>query len=93
MCLLRAAPKRVDLAWWAGRMRHMRSVRGHMSGVFMVAVDPSGRYFVTGSDDAVAKIWCAKTAVLQASCCAHLVRFCTVPGWHRGASCRGHVRR
>jgi hypothetical protein len=69
-----AARKAVDVGWCAGRLRHVRSVRGHLSGVFMVAVDPCGRYFVTGSDDAVAKIWCCRTAVLQASCCAHLVR-------------------
>jgi WD40 repeat protein len=70
--------KHVNLKWWCGHLRHKRTLRGHLHAAYMVAVDPLGKYLVTGSDDCVAKIWCSRTGVLQASCCGHLVRPCAL---------------
>lgn len=59
---------------WCERLRHHRTFRGHNSAAYILAVEPTGRFFLTGSDDNVVKIWCARTGVLQASCCGHVVR-------------------
>jgi WD40 repeat protein len=58
---------------WCQRLHHHRTFRGHLHAVYIVAVDPTGRYVLTGSDDHVVKIWCARTGVLQSSCCGHVV--------------------
>lgn len=55
----------------AERTEHHWTVRGHSQSTYCVAIDPSGRYIITGSDDRLVKVWSAATAMLICSCRGH----------------------
>lgn len=55
-------------------LRHHRTFRGHSSAVYVLAIDHESRYVLSGSDDAVMKIWSLSTGVLLNSCRGHEVR-------------------
>lgn len=56
------------------KLRHHRTFRGHSSAVYVLAIDHESRYVLSGSDDAVMKIWSLSTGVLLNSCRGHEVR-------------------
>ena len=56
------------------KLRHHRTFRGHSSAVYVLAIDHESRYVLSGSDDAVVKIWSLSTGVLLNSCRGHEVR-------------------
>ena len=72
---------------WCKRLSHHRTFRGHNYPAYIIAADPAGRYMLTGSDDAVVKVWCVKTGVLQASCCGHMARPVLLLRMCTGCSC------
>jgi WD40 repeat protein len=62
------------------KLRHHRTFRGHSGAVYVLAIDHESRYVLSGSDDAVMKIWSLSTGVLLNSCRGHEVRDnCPVP--------------
>lgn len=54
-----------------GKMEHHWTVRGHSQATYCVAIDPTGRFIITGSDDRLVKIWSATTAMLVCTCRGH----------------------
>ncbi|NJR41511.1 MAG: hypothetical protein HC767_01470 [Akkermansiaceae bacterium] len=61
------------------KLRHHRTFRGHSSAVYVLAIDHESRYVLSGSDDAVMKIWSLSTGVLLNSCRGHEV--CDTFSW------------
>lgn len=81
----------------ASSLRHAATVRGHRAAVYCIAVDDDAGRVVTGSDDALVKIWCARTATLLAPCRGHSAEVTDVAvaadgSYYASASCDGTVR-
>ncbi|GLU07272.1 hypothetical protein SLE2022_242360 [Rubroshorea leprosula] len=53
------------------KMQNIMKLRGHRNAVYCAIFDRSGRYFITGSDDRLVKIWSMETAFCLASCRGH----------------------
>lgn len=64
---------RVSKELMCSKLRHHRTFRGHSSAVYVLAIDHDSRYVLSGSDDAVMKIWSLSTGVLLNSCRGHEV--------------------
>lgn len=64
---------RVAKELMCSKLRHHRTFRGHSSAVYVLAIDHESRYVLSGSDDAVMKIWSLSTGVLLNSCRGHEV--------------------
>jgi len=60
------------------RLQVMKKIHGHKAHVFCVAVDKTGRWIVTGSDDALCKLWNARTGELNITYRAHEKMICDV---------------
>jgi len=56
----------------AKSLRHLTTVRGHHSPVYCLAVDRSGQYLITGSDDRLVKVCLSHSKPLfYSTCCFH----------------------
>ena len=52
-------------------LAHLKTIRGHRRAVFSLALDPTQTFLVTGSEDALVKIWALRSGFLLASCRGH----------------------
>jgi len=60
------------------RLRVMKTVLGHRAYVYCVCADKTGRWIVTGSDDALLKLWNARTGELCMTFRGHETVICDV---------------